>query len=265
MRQNLRDLAEGPIDASEAQQLQRENIEVRHSLLSWQEEYGRLQKQLAETNRLREYYFTEFPCQLIPAVVIAGDSTPYHRSRAVAPAKGAIDGSLVTTRPLLVNRDTALIGPLDVLNRSVLVGQIVSSGAWTARLRTIQDKDFRIDAAVCRNPGNPRTIELDDASHRRVQRPLKWGDPAIPVKLLGRGTDLMATDAVPAYCNIQPGDWVLTRGDGWLPANVGIGTVRRVQPVENQSTQVWLEVEPMADLSDLSDVYIVAPQWRVEQ
>jgi len=294
VRRNVRQWPAGEMDAETARRLLAENPALRRELLThvdprlkqqihrYQWLLARRDRELARMAGMREFREV-FPCMLIPATVIGAGPTPYERGRLLRAGRRASTGQMVTTRELLTYRPTALPGNEAVLSGTMLVGQIVSSGAWTARLQLITDPDFQVQAWVERvydeskSPADQRIIEVVEAVAGKsvpTRRPLRKGDVWIPVNLLGQGTDRLITEALPARHGIAPGDLVLTVGvappqagramadgarDPRLPEGMVIGRVAEVQPVPDNPRHVRLSVAPGADLGAVSEVYIVEP------
>lgn len=207
-----------------------------------------------------------FPCLLVPAAVLAGDLTPYHHLRMVQTDRPVAPDAAVTTVAVATGAETALFPGLAALSRSALVGRVIEAGPWIARLRTVLDAEFRIEAVVARDPNNPREIQVDEFDTEqgrliRAVRPLRASDRPITVSLEGRGLDTMTTKPVPAHHGILAGDEVFTAPqDSSLPFGLLIGRVVEVLPEPDDSNHVTLVVAPAAELNDLREVYIVLPK-----
>ncbi len=243
---------------------------LERQVVAYEQLVAGLQEQLTDT-RGWSGALQEFPCMLVPAVVIGGDASVHRDSRLVRRFGPAPVGSAVTTRDLVTQRPTALpleMGGLAVLSQTCLVGRVVQSGAWCARVQTILDEGFRSAAIVYRDPANPREIEVDvQEGGRRVpiRKALEPDDPAVPVVVHGQGTDRMLSDELPARVNILPGDLVGTPGMGrglLLPPGIVLGRVVEVIPVANNPSHVRLSIEPAVPLETVERVYIVIPKWE---
>ena len=267
MGNNLRGMVGGPASQADVDRVQSENKALRNRGDSFAMEIIALRKQLAEVGGWRDYFKSQnFSCQIIPATVIGGDATAYHKSWLLRPSGKTAPGALVTSRGLMVDQPTGLPTPVAVLSSTAVAGRIIESGAWTARMQTILDSDFSTDACVVRiiDDSRPRYVEVDEmVKGLKVPqaRQLRPEDPLIPISIRGQGTDRMISAEVPAQHAIVAGDWVVTaRNMGLLPANILIGRVTRLLPVAKNPNYVRLEVAPEVSIDSLRDVYIVMPQ-----
>lgn len=274
VRLNVRDMLGKPMDEAVVRSLLEENPALRDQLSAYLDDelqrqadgmglwLGELRRQLADLGRWRRAFADDFPCMLYPARVIGAVAEPYSRARLVRPEHRAGPGQFVTTRAVVTNRPTAVLGRRAVLASGALVGQVVASGAWTAHVQLVTDPDFTLRAEVVRvvYPDRPRTIRKTTAVEGKlIDVPLTADAETVPVSLLGRG-DGMASEAVPVRHAIEPGDLVYTTGDELgMPSYVFVGTVTDLQPVANNPKHVRLSIAPGADLESLRDVYIVAP------
>jgi cell shape-determining protein MreC len=276
---NAQSLLTGEAPPEQAQQILRANPALRAQLVEAVEQQLRRQAAASERIIARQNERiaalqgwraaiddARFPFVLIPSTVIGGGATPYQNVRLLRTAEPAEPGAAVTTMGLATGSETALPPGLIALSRSAVVGRVVESGAWVARVRTVLDRDFAIEAVVDRDPSNPRTIlieQWDDPSGRAVpvRRGLEPGDPPAPVSLRGTGGATMTTLAAPAHHNILPGDRVFSGdGDPALPFGLLIGTVVEVLPEPDDSNHVRLRVAPAAELAALREVYVVLPR-----
>jgi hypothetical protein len=280
---NLRGLTGGAADDETARRMLEEDEPLRQRLsnyvdqtlqrqvLSYEAQLADQQRRLDEMGQWRKYLPPGFPCKLLAAKVIGQGPTPFQReellvrkNRLPGGATWASKGDFVTMATILTDRPTAIPGELAVLSGSAVVGQIVTSGAWTAHLQLITDPDFKIKAFVYRqyDAAHPRTIEaeeMNDGKSVPTPRSLRPTDPPVPVNLAGNLTGLISAE-VPAQHGIRPGDHVRTMGDDVrLPVGVFIGYVRAVTPSPANPKHVRLEVAPASDLQSLRDVYIVVP------
>lgn len=277
VRRNATTRSGGPMDDEAARQWLQENEALARQLAEYvareqqrqtSAEYQYMldqREQLEQAARWMQAMPKEFPCQLLPARVIAGAPTPFQRTRTLRPQQaGATVGDLVTTRTVLTNRSTALPGTPAVLSATAVAGRIVSSGAWTAHMQLVTDHDFRINAFVQRvyDPKRPRMLEVGGPGAQPRVRPLNEKDGPVPVNLSGCGDGLLSA-AVSEGHGIRPGDLVLTMGeDDRLPMAIVIGRVRSSEPDAASPRHVRLRVEPETQLATLEDVYIVLPQAR---
>lgn len=265
VRQNVDDLTAEQLTEQQARAALEENRALRAQALAYEQIIADQSEQLRRLEFWREILPPEeqFPCALIPAAVIGGDATVYRGSRLLQPALEVRAGAAVTTLGLAVGQDKAIPPGYAVLGSTALAGRIVESGGWVARMQTVLDADFVIEAQVKRmiaDPDNPRTIEDE---RLRIARPLQPDDPMVPVTVGGLGKEHLATrHAVPAFYNFRAGDMVVTRGDSTLPACIIIGTVSAVRPERSDPNHVWLDVTPAVDLRTLREAYVVQP-WAV--
>ncbi|MFP4053565.1 MAG: rod shape-determining protein MreC [Phycisphaerae bacterium] len=206
----------------------------------------------------------EFPWELIPARVVSADSLPYGNGRTINAGNGygVAEGNMVTTRVLLTNRSKAMIGEkLATISSQALVGEVVDSWAFGARLRLVTDRSFAVNALVHRrvDPNDPRKItvvEEGDSSEQTLTRQ----HPRVPVRAVGDNENGLICRDVPEIHNILPGDVVYVQEDQYyLPARVRIGKVDRVEKQLKNPSFVTLHVAPHARLSAVRDVYVVVP------
>ena len=212
---------------------------------------GRISKLLGRSNR--------FPWELIPARVVMADALPYSQSRLInlGSSRGVWPGAKVTERIVLTDRVKAIMpGNLGVITSSALIGQVVESTAYTARVRLVTDSGFKLNARIIRDvkldrpaimPNN-RTLSTDPAVIRRP----------VDVEIQGNGSDGMVIHNVKQKLHqIVPGDRVVTRDDDFfMPAQVPVGVVTKVRNSDTPGF-VTLEVAPAASLGMLRNVYVV--------
>jgi len=247
--------------------LRRDNDILQRRLAAVEGELSRRLGAAADMNRARLGPVKDFPCDLIPARVVAADSLPYARTRLVnvGVSDGVRPGLRVTTRELLTDRSKRLPGRWAAITPTALVGRIIESGAFAARLQLITDRGFQMRALIERDPGNPREITVTTpggASVRMLNRHGRFGRVAVWVR--GDGTNGLTVPSVPARHNVLPGDSVITSDDeAFLPANVRIGRVTRVVPDPDHAGFVTLVVTPSADLASVREVYIVVPLGKL--
>ncbi len=283
IRRNVRDWAGGEMDEATARRLLAENEalrrrmgelgdeDLRKRLVNTELYADELKRQLTGMKHWGRGELYDFPCMIIPATVVGGDPTSFRQARLLRPESKTRPGQLVTTRELLTRRPTAIPAERAVLGGVSLVGQIESSGAWTAHVQLITDADFGMRVLIERRPtdGKVRKIWIDEprtpgGKPQPVHRQLRRDDPPVQAYLEGRGTDLLITKPLPETHGVAPGDCVVTMvatgGEARLPAGVHIGTVEKVLEVPNKPLYVRLEVRPGADMDTLSDVYVVMPR-----
>lgn len=202
---------------------------------------------------------------LVQARVLGEDSLPYSASRLLRVSRKAgteTGQAVVTKRQLVTDRQNAVTETLPVfvpdrtaeIARSVLVGRLGTTSAYTAQLILTIDPSFKTEGAAIRRVvdlSNPRSILV--GGH---ERPLRDSDPVISVAAVGTGTEMEAQAA--AEHKIAPGDLlVLPVARTYWPAEVLAGVVTRVD--ESTTGFDKLHIRPAADLSALRDVYVLVP------
>lgn len=201
----------------------------------------------------------DFPCEVIPARVLASGSLPYSRSRTLTPLRdaGVPEGALVTTRRLLTDRSKELPSDLSVISSEALVGRVVAAGPYTAVMRLVTDRDFQMWGRVWRDSQRPREVitgAMREPLTEQNNRPIE------PVHCRGDGKGGLIVQEVMAHHNVLPGDRLMTSGDDdALPVDVFVGTVTEVREDLKHPGMVSLYVKPHADVESLRDVYIVLP------
>lgn len=245
-----------------------------------QQSYKRL-LELDELMRQRQQVFGEmarvgFACSLIEARVIAADSLPYGRNRAinVGRRRGVDVGSFVTTQ--VVSTPTrkalptnpplpALLRQSARLNKQVLVGRVVESWAFGARIQLITDRGFSIPANVRRVLHADRKryyTPLSDAPQQRRLLTMR-DNPLVPVTCKGDGAKGLVAVNVPVEHALEPGDEIITRDDQYfLPAGVRVARITEVEPQPLEPGFVTLRAKPLTNLPALRDVFIVYPEYR---
>jgi cell shape-determining protein MreC len=266
-------LARRSVSAGEATRLADDNERLRRKLDSLSNELADLIARDAAMDRL----YGPIPYaqwRLIPATVVAADALPYGRMRTLnaGSALGVAAGSLVTTRSLITDRSKAMpegfaaVSPLpeslDGVSEAVLVGRISRTGAHTAGLRLVSDRDFAVGARIRRvlDPARPRKFTRTGPDARETDLTEQNNAP-VDAAAAGDGAGGMTIAGVYAMENVQPGDVVVTSGsDGLLPAEVRIGKVVEVtDDPERKGLFVNLKVRPESDAATLREVYIVVP------
>ncbi|MCL2701523.1 MAG: rod shape-determining protein MreC [Phycisphaerae bacterium] len=247
-----------PGASDEAASMPTEDASQWHYLMVQQRaHYERRLHQLEQSQGFFDRY-SDFPCELVPASVVASDALPYERGRTIrgqAPA-----GAMVTTRELFVAHDTPLPPNLAVLATTGLVGQVVTSGEFTARLRLVTDRKFQLPAQIWRDPAIERKIIVRVAGSEQSVLLTAANNTFIDVKIKGDGANGLIVDDVPFDHVVQPGDWFVTRGHSLeMPGHVRIAQVKKVTVHKSNNLMRVVYAEPLVDLSALRDVYIVKP------
>jgi len=256
-----------PLTETEAKNLTRENSALKRRLDSLEDKI--LQQNRILTGVSRGSVFSKLfapnsdtPVKLISARVVAADSLPYGYGRLLnsGSRSGAKDAMFVTTRALWTDRMKKLPQNFAILSDSALVGRVMETKAFTARMCMVNDRAFKIVANIHRriNRKNPRKIQF----RGRMQQTLTADNNLlIPVLARGDGTTGLIVRDVPQLENVLPGDVLQTKSnDVMLPAVIEIGVVARVTPSPKHSGMVDLYVKPAADLPSLREVYIVVPE-----
>lgn len=262
---------EPAMSSAEAAKLRRELADWKneawsqyHLKLKWWEECNKIQKIRAAYKKALKR------CELMPATVILGEALPYGQSQTLSSGTihGVKDGMRVVD--LLTDRAKALpaddrmrvISEMSPESGSVLVGWVESAGSFTARVRLITDKRFKINARVARviNTSKPRkvTMKTADGPTEGPLTAVKEEDFYISVELRGDGDRGLVTGDIPKGHNVLPGDLLTTSGkSAKLPAKLRIGKVVSVEQSDKNPNFVVAKVAPIADLGALRNVYIV--------
>ncbi|HHH76592.1 MAG TPA: hypothetical protein ENL03_06175 [Phycisphaerae bacterium] len=221
-----------------------------------------------------------FPRDLIAATVVATNSLPYGLGVTISSGTrdGVQKGSPATTRIVVTDRSKAIILPKEYLRvielykftknlspvlRQQLVGEIIETSAFTARLRLITDRGFESPASIRRvvDPKNPREYTVMEKDNS-ITMTLDKASLPVDIYIRGDGSQGMIAANVPEYHAILPGDMVTTLSNTYFLPNIRlpIGIVQKVKPLPTNARFVTLYIKPLADLSTLRDVYIVVPQ-----
>jgi cell shape-determining protein MreC len=255
-----------PLTEPEAKKLTQENAALKRRVDSLEGKV--LQQNRILTGVTRGSVFSKLfgpnrdaPVKLVAARVVAADSLPYGYGRMLnsGSRNGAKSGLLVTTRALWTDRKKKLPQNFVVLSDSALVGRVMETKAFTARMYMVNDRAFEIRANIHRriNPKNPRQFQPVD---RMVELTDKNNLP-IEVSAYGDGTTGLIVTGATKSDNVLPGDVLQTKpNDVLLPAVVEIGIVARVTDNPKSPGRVDIYVNPSADLPSLRDVYIVVPE-----
>jgi cell shape-determining protein MreC len=241
--------------------LAEENRQLRELLTLTQ---AQLSRQL-EQDATRDHLYNElgdFNCKLIPANVLAYPSLPYTQSRTIGSPMGDLPaGTRVTTRELLTGCQKALPPGLATISTTALVGQIAESGAFISRMQLVTDAKFNTKACIYRElgPGQVRKFVDLTKGDAAVKNLTKDNNKAVPVFAVGDGARGLKAVASKDH-GILAGDLLATvYSDSFLPEGVRIGHVEEVRDDPKEPGQVILIIRPEADLSALSEVYIVVP------
>jgi len=229
-----------------------------HQMVRQQEHYER---ELADRGLSRGFseQFVDFPCELIPARVVASDALPYEQGRTIR-ARELPAGAMVTTRELLIARAAPLPKNLAVLSSTALVGRITSPSEFTARLTLVTDRGFRLPAQIWRDPAIQRNVTLEVAGGAQSVPLTPANNAFIDVTIKGDGSNGVVIDDLPRSHMVLPGDWIVTRGGSLeMPDHVRIAQVKHVTVHKSNSLMRVVYAEPYVDLSALREVYIVHP------
>jgi cell shape-determining protein MreC len=259
----VNDLTADNISQAEARRLKVQNEALQSKVDALAAQLTDRQEQLRKVQQLRNLSFgpiEDIPCELIPARVVAGDSQVYGQTRVVN-VRSARKGLAVTTdrsKALAPNRLSAIALPpnLEALSSSVLVGRLVESGAFSARMQMVTDRDFNIRARI------QRKIDPNHADQsRRVLTDANIG--LINVNAVGDGKDSLTVTSVKESDHVLPGDWLVTCSDDpLLPAQIHVGEVVEVKPDPRRGGFVNLKIKPSADTDTLREVFVVVPRGK---
>ena len=264
------------MSASEAARLRKEVDQWRSA--AWVRSRGEIYwwNRYRSVQRTRNAYGTSLKtCELIPARVILGEALPYGQSQTIA--KGTIHGVEKGMRVIDVLTDRSKALPADDRMRaitgfspvagkpiaaSVLVGWVEAAGRFTARIRLVTDKRFKIDAWLQRkiDPANPRKVTAMTPEGPTEKILTREDKELINVKvtLSGDGERGLTTDDIQKGHNIRAGDWLWTTGlSAKLPVPLRIGEVVSVEQSDKNPNFVVAKVAPAAELGALRDIFIV--------
>lgn len=240
------------------QDLDRQIQDLRYALHSEQARYNELVRAAQAKDSLYGQ-FPDFPCRLVNARVVSGESLPYGGGKVIRP--GAPEGANITTRDLITDRSKSLPENLHVMDSKALVGRIIRAGEFTAQLQLITDPAFKTQAMIWRDPGISRQIVLRKGN-AVVREALSAGNnELIDVSdVRGNGKGGLIVRNVFQDRNIQPGDWLITTGNSrFMPDRIRIGQVVTVQNDHDHVGMASLVVKPLSDLGSLREVFIVLP------
>ncbi len=250
--------------ATRAEQWREENEALRRKVRYLESEVHRTQRVLQAGRRIFSRWFApqpSVPVRLVPARVVAADSLPYGWTRIINAGRrrGANLGAYVTQRRILTDRAEPLEEAWPVLSESALVGRIIESGPFTARVQLVTDAGYEVRSQVHRrvDPHAPRLIQAGD----QLVRLTAANNEPVEVVAFGDGATGLIVPEVRKVHNLRPGDVLQVRPDvGALPAPVLIGTVTNVIDDPKHAGMAQLSVQPAADLPSLRDVFVVVPE-----
>ena len=270
-KEKLHALTADEISQDEARRLKQQNTALQAQVGALSAKVAEHLEQLRRVQQLRSLSFgpdADLPCELIEAVVTGGDSEAYAQTRLLA-VKGAQAGSAVTTRELLTDRAKAIqpdrlsaiaLAPkLEKVGASVLVGRLLECTGYAARLQLVTDRGFQARAKIQRRIA----ANHPDATRRTLTNE---NIALVPVQVCGDGKDgLVSVDSVKESDHVLVGDWLVTRSDDLLPAQIAIAEVTEVKPDPKQGGFFRLAFRPLADLDALREVYVVVPRGKLEK
>jgi cell shape-determining protein MreC len=203
----------------------------------------------------------DLPAWLVPARVVGEDALPYGATRTVnaGSRNGVGRGQMV----VLHDRSKAIQGSrLAVVTASALVGQVVESSAFTARVQLVSDRGFKCGANILRliDPARPRTVTITSGQSASRQTLAPDNNQLLEVEARGDGQGGLVVEDVKDYDQVRPGDLLVTSDQSLLlPVGMRIGTVTAVEDDPKHPQMVRLRVLPDADLTNLREVIIVVP------
>lgn len=203
----------------------------------------------------------DLPVKLIPARIVAGDSLPYGWTRLVnaGEKKSVRPNMAVTTRCLLTDRAEKMPKNLAVLSGESLVGRLIESAAFTARLQLLTDRGFVISAHIKRiiDYNKPRTVQQYD----RLRKLTPQTNRPIDVLVIGDGAGGLIASEVKKVHNIRLGDRLQTRPNSFeLSVALEMGTVIKILDDPKHPGMVTLHIKPTAEMPSLREVFIVVPR-----
>jgi hypothetical protein len=265
----VHDLGSDSISSQQARDLQAYNQTLAGQADALKAELVSTRRQLATVQKMDHLLFgplEDIPCELVSARVVGGDSLPYGQTRTLN-VRRASAGLPVTTRNLMTDRSKALPPRLSVItpwcqleevSGCFLVGRLIDTGEFTARLQLITDNGFSIQARIQRNidPTHPRDV-IDNGVRKTLNTELPQ---LIEIKVKGDGVGALRAYSVKDDYKVQAGDLLVTcNDDPLLPAQVRIGEVTEVTPATKSGFND-LRIRPLADLAGLREVYVVVPR-----
>jgi cell shape-determining protein MreC len=266
LRARLNRKAEPQLSDEQVKQLQAENRYLRRLSDYWQAQSEVFERQAQRLANFQRMYgpTADLGCDLISARVVGAGSLPYDRTRVLSSfsRQGTKPGDVATMRELATNRSKALPPQLAVVSEYSLVGRIIDSGQFTARLQLVTDREFQINGRIRRVivPGQARTVTVTEGSLPRTTQLTPENNAPIVVLAVGDGANMVVAPDVKAYYNVQPGDqlWASAEKE-YLPVDIYIGKVEKVELNEKDSRRVTVYVRPHDDVANVRDVFIISP------
>lgn len=265
IQKGIDELSQDEISQPQARLYRQESAELKGTVVALLDLNARLERKLGDIQQIQGAFgqSQDVPCELMHSRVIGADPLPYGQMLNLnLRGKPGMDGSAVTTYCLQTDRAKSLPENLAVITTTQLVGRILESGPFTARLQLITDKDFKMNGRILRvlDPANPRMVNIDGSEVELEAA----NNELIDVKAHGDGENGMVVQIRASY-QIRPGDIFQTSGeyrkdlpdDPRLPIVVPVGTVSQVTNNEKQPLLVDIRISPIADLATLRDVYVV--------
>jgi len=261
------------LSAADARKLIDENAELRKQVDLWQATSEYYWRQNIRLENFKQMYgwVGDVSCELIPAHVVGTGSLAYDQTRVLSPGsqQGVEAGDLVASRDrrtsvdVATSRSKVLPDKLAVVTSSSLVGRVVDSGAFTARVQLVTDKDFQMSGRIRRLyvPGRSRTITTEGPQPQTTQLTEKNNAP-IDVLITGDGAGMVVVPGVKAYHNVLPGDYLWARAtEQNIPMEIYVGQVVKVEPSPDMKDahRVRVYVRPHEDLAAVRDVFIISP------
>lgn len=273
IRERAKELVSEQISPEQAREMKNTCEELRDAVISLKADNDELRRRYEQLQSLRpddsdeplprSFAPLEYDYELIPAHVIMADSLPYSHGLLLNPKRSEAFGSRaiapgmpVTARRLITDRSKNIPSGLPVINTTQLIGKIIESGPFTARLQLITDGKFRMPAQIIRmlDSLNPRQVIINAA----IQPLTEENNASVPVVVDGNGADGLVIRDVPSDHQIRPGDRLETSGkDLTLPASIPIGVITEVKGDPKNSSFVIAKVKPLMDLTTIRDVFVV--------
>lgn len=255
-----------PLTAEEAEKLRIENDYLHRLSAYWQAQSEVFERQTLLLANFQRMYgpSRDMACELIPARVVGAGSLQYDRTRVLSPgSRGGIKpGMPVTTRDLTTRRSKSLPPRLAVVNSSSLVGRVIDSGAFTARLQFVTDRNFQMNGRIRRviAPGKSRMVTVTEGDLPRQTLLTAANNDPIEVLVVGDGSGLVIAPDVKEYYKVQPGDLLMASAEAEnLPVDIHIGRVVKVEIDKKDPRRVKVYVRPHTDVANVRDVFIVSP------
>ncbi len=253
---------------AEVEQVKSHNDYLRGSEAYWRNLASDYRRQLSDMMVFERLYgpVKDLSCELVSARVAAADSLPYGKTRLVnaGSTRDVNAGFSVTTRKLMTDRSKAFPEKLSAITSQYLVGRIIETGRFSARLQLVSDLGFEIPARISRDPRNHRPIRIIMAGEAKEiilsEQNATLINTLVDVYAVGDGKDGLIIKDVPAHDNIMPGDVLVTCSeDEFLPIEMQIGEVQEVKVNPADPRLRILRIRPYANLEALRNVYIVVP------